>query len=189
MKFKTIKIPKNPNKNLKFLRFVDDFCEKNKKIIKIVDQKYVLTSIGRAAGYCDGNEVKVCYNDEKYAPTLCHEFCHLVQSVEEPALWKIGIGVWGKKINSFDDIFKLIAMEWDCERKSVSLGNKFNLFDEKEYSREANAYLMSYQYYFLTGKWKMPAHEMLKYMDEEIVSLSSLRKIDMDLIRLFDYKF
>jgi len=174
---------------LKFYEFACKKAEKHGKIIDIRDSKFVLFE-GKCQGYCDGDQVVVAGRIKNFESVFVHEVSHLEQSIENSPHW-LSADHWPKKfkIEDFEDYFKIIQMERDCEIRSVKHGKRWGLFDINNYIKRANSYLIFYHFAFLRKKWvyfkNLYCKEILDEMPSKIFSEESLKKIDMDLMRLY----
>ena len=173
---------------------LDYLCE-HKKSIKFVNARHVSTGSEKCSGYCDGSEIAAALKNPLFEQVYVHEFSHMMQAVEESPLWNGDYNFWdlltlkGLTIPDYSRVMEVIALERDCEQRSIALSKKWKLFDNENYAKHANLYLYYYQYLFLTNKWVASTsiyHPMLlDYMPSKIQSLGSFFKIDMDLMNLF----
>ncbi len=175
-----------------FLEFFDWSCEKakkNNKIIDVRDSKFIVFD-GKCQGFCDGEQVVVARKSKNFELTYVHEVSHLDQAIENSPYWLLD-NHWPKKfkIEDFENYFKIIQMERDCEIRSIKYGKNWKLFDIDDYARKANAYLFFYQFAFLRRRWiyfkNLFCKEILSEMPLKIVSEDQLKNIDMDLMMLY----
>lgn len=174
---------------------LDYLCEHHKKV-QIVNRRHVIMNDSqKCSGWCDGSEIVVARKNPLFEQVYVHEFSHMTQAIEESPLWEEEFDFWnllygkGLLVQDYERVFDVIALERDCEKRSVSFSKKWKLFDEEQYARQANVYLHYYQYLFLTNKWinstSIYHPLLLQYMPEKIQPLHKFKNIDMDLMRLF----
>ena len=181
---------------LKFFEWSQSFLKKHNKVCKIVPSKTVLMDGIKVAGWCDGNEMMVASNSSLFEQNYVHEFSHMQQVVNFSPYWKDEFIFWDHLQNdkigipSWPFVLEIIALERDCERRSLAHSKKWGLFDNKEYAKHANLYLYFYQYLFLKKKWeksiKIYHPILLELMPETLVSFKKLKTINVDLMHLFD---
>jgi len=167
----------------------------DKKVI-IVNSKTIKSDGITCGGLCDDDKIVVAFKNELFEQTYVHEFSHMQQSIQESPYWKDTSLFWHHlnkdkmAINSWDSVLEIIALERDCERRAINHSKKWNLFDHKLYAKNANLYLHFYQYVFLKRKWMRSTsiyHPVLeKMMPNELKPLADFKKIDMNLMCLFD---
>lgn len=170
-------------------------CE-HEKTIKIANSRHILMSYSqKCSGYCDGSEIVIALKNPLFEQVYVHEFAHMMQAIEESILWKDEDDFWdvlnlkGLTIPDYSKVMEVIALERDCEQRSIALSKKWKLFDNEKYAKQANLYLHYYQYLFLTNKWinstSIYHPTLLDYMPSKIEALGSFYKIDMDLMNLY----
>lgn len=86
--------------------------------------------------------------------TLVHETCHLDQHRADPSSFALAdaslarISAWldrSTDVVSLDDFLTILRLESDCESRSLKKIAEFGLpLDPEDYTRRANAYLLSY---------------------------------------------
>jgi hypothetical protein len=145
-----------------------------KKDLKAYDGKIILLK----GEYCGGSDR--CYgmfefnvrdnpilrvavgnkSQEKWFGILIHEYCHFLQWKESSQIWKdfeetdVNIDLIIKSPKKYKkEILLLLRLEADCERRVVKLIKQYNLFDESEYIKEANAVLYKYGFLYTNGFW------------------------------------
>jgi len=152
-----------------------EFKLKSKIINDLLDSKITLKlfakkSLGRGGthvGTFDGlnKEITLAFLSKNSIQTLVHEYCHFLQWKNKKKFWKKyggndgSLDEWlnGKefskhKITRF--IKNTIRIERDCEKKTVSILKKYKIkFDEKEYIKQSNVYILSYWYIKEYRKW------------------------------------
>lgn len=143
-------------------------CVTNKMGLNLEFKKVVDEQEFPCSGFFDEKSLVVATNKKNkldWIGTVIHESCHLDQFIEKSAVYmKDDLGLYvvedwikgkqndkKKALNAFMDT---IHMELDCEIRSVKKFKKYKIkFNEKEYIKQANAYLYSYVYAFLNKKW------------------------------------
>lgn len=149
-------------------------CISNKIGLNLEFKKVVDEQEFPCSGFFDEKTLTVATNkkDElEWVGVIIHESCHLDQYLEKsPVYMKDDLGLYivedwikgkqkdkKKAIKAFMDT---VYMELDCEMRSVKKFKKYKIkFNEKEYIRQANAYLYSYVYAFLNKKWYPTPYE------------------------------
>ena len=175
-----------------FLRFFDwtiKYLEEHGKELEIKNTAYVLND-GKCGGYCDGNKIVVAGKSSRFCQVLAHELSHLFDYINEFPLLN-NYFYWDRfEIDSFESLYNLILIERHCELGVLKLNRKWNLFDPIIYAKSANAYLHLHHFIFLKKMYiSMPdlhSKEILDLMPDKIVSAKSLKKIDMDVMLVFD---
>lgn len=157
--------------------------------IEIRDCAY-LKENGVCGGFFDGKRIVVAGRSKKSGYIFLHEVFHSQQLAENHPLWS-DYNPWDKKfdIKRFPGFYNLMRLERDCEKRVIKFAKKHDLFDSSEYAREANSYLLFYQFVFLTGEWVhfkgFSNKDLLNEMPDKIVSERRLKNIDMDLMALY----
>ena len=170
--------------------------EKHEKKIIIVNAKSIKMDGVRCGGWCDEEEIVVAFKNPLFEQTYVHEFSHMQQNIQESPYWKDTSLFWKHlnkdkiAISSWDSVLEIIALERDCEKRALNHSKKWEIFDNKDYAKNANLYLHFYQYVFLKRKW-IPSpsiyHPVLaKMMPTELRPLADFKHIDMNLMCLFD---
>jgi hypothetical protein len=161
-----------PNKYHKFIQLVYTDCQYHKIKLRLVNKKNIKCPDGvYVSGYFDEEyktlKVAVKNSFDYWFPVLVHEYGHLLQWAYDKKMWNcintseghsvILIENWlnGKKINNITKhINNIRRLEIDCEKKVVSLIQKYNLpINIKEYIKSANAYIYLYTWLKYTRKW------------------------------------
>lgn len=180
-----------------FFEWAEDYCRKHNKKITIADSAKIKFAGGACGGWCDGNEIAIAGRGLLFEETFVHEFAHLTQAVEESKLWKEEFSFWEElekgKVSaaSYLSLLEIIALERDCEKRSIALSKKWNLFDNKIYAQRANVYLYFYQYVFTNRFWGSSggiycSPDLIKSMPEKLVPMKEFLKIDMERMLVFD---
>ena len=174
---------------LKFFDYATKYLKKHNKKLEIHDVSY-LKKEGKCGGYCDGDKIVIAGKSSNFCQIFLHEWNHEKQIVENSPLLNKEF-YWDRfEIDSFDDLYNLILIERDCEIRSLKTNKKWNLFDPIEMAQRANAYLHLHNFMFLKKRYiSMPdlhAKEIIDLMPDKIVSAQSLRKIDMDIMNVFE---
>jgi hypothetical protein len=180
-----------------FFEWVEDYCRQHGKKITIVNSSKINFFGGACSGWCDGNEIALAARGPLFEETFVHEFSHLTQAVEEIELWKEDFSFWtdlqkGRiAADSYFSVLEIIALERDCEARSLAFSKKWNLFDNKIYAQRANTYLYYYQYVFLSRFWSNSAGiycnpELISSMPEKLLPMKEFLKIDMERMMAFE---
>ena len=163
------------NKNIKQLIGDVAFkCVQNKIFFHLdyvnkVDQENLPCS-----GYFDEKSLVVATNKKnvrEWLDVLVHESCHLDQFLEKSKLWVsdgnslLIVEAWINKKNISErrknkGFKNTIALELDCEKRTVAKIKKYNLnINKEEYIQKANSYLFSYLYSMIHRKWYPTPYE------------------------------
>lgn len=149
-------------------------CVSNRLSFNLEFKKLVDEQEFPCSGFFDEKSLVVATKKKTYIDwigTVVHESCHLDQYLEKSPLYikdDIGLYVvedWIKnkqtdKKKAMKAFMDTIYMELDCEIRSVKKFKKYKIkFNEKEYIKQANAYLFSYVYAFLNKKWYSVPYE------------------------------
>jgi hypothetical protein len=183
----------------KFEEYARNYCAKHGKIITLVPKKTVYQDgfkQFKCSGLCDGYEMVVAKKSPRFHTVFVHEFSHLTQMVDAPSRWTDSGDIWsgmenGKvSLKQWQEFVKTIAMERDCERRSLNLIKKFDITCPEHYARNANIYLYYYQYVFLTGNWggnKSPyeCEDLYNLMPPKLLPVSHFNNINMEVMTLF----
>jgi hypothetical protein len=181
-----------------------ELCEKNGKYFKLAGAPYLRYAGARCSGYCDiyGLTVAIKKDLDEWLLVFIHEAAHLDQVIEESPIWfneyaeTDDINVWVKnkqvKNKNIDKYFKAaIALELDCEKRSVAKIKKYKLpVDVGEYTKKANAYIFSYTVTQLNRKWfefpyKIP--EIYNKMPKRFLKLEDYINKRHPLLSLYNY--
>jgi hypothetical protein len=183
-----------------FEKFARDYCEQRGKKIRIIKRKNILLDGARYGGWCDGEELVVASKNNLFEEIFIHEFAHMTQAVKNVKVWRENGDIWtglqSSKISVADwpEFMKTIAVERDCEQRSVKFIKEFDILSPEEYSKKANMYLFYYQYVFLTKKWHnstsiYSCDSVYEKMPDKILSLQSFNKINMPIMEKFHRHF
>jgi hypothetical protein len=144
-------------------------------------------------------------NDTEFLSLLAHEYCHMLQYLENSKLW-----LSSEQFSIFDEWLSgvevdksllesiwsgIILLEADCERRVVNLINELDLpLSITDYCRRANSYLFFYHWVKKHRKWynkapyeidyilnAMPTRifkDLTMYIDTAVVPESSLHLFD-----------
>jgi len=140
-------------------KVVNEALEANVSV-KLVCKK----SVSKLGGWFGGNELVVAYDKGNGFTVLIHEYCHMVQWRDNVLAWRKNEALGSKFLNwlggkeSPDDLIAAraaaIALEYDCERRSVECIDKYKLkVDRQHYIKCASLYLYSYHYMHQHRKW------------------------------------
>lgn len=183
----------------KFEEYAKDYCAKHGKIITLVPKKTVYQDgfeSFKCAGFCDGYEMVVAKKSPKFHTVYVHEFAHLTQTTDSPLKWIDSGDIWSSlkkgevSLKQWGEFVKTIAVERDCERRSINLIKKFKITCPENYARNANIYLYYYQYVFMTGNWaqkKSPYEcvELYRSVPEKLLPASHFNNINMKAMVCF----
>lgn len=149
-------------------------CIKNKITFKLDYTSHVDIDGLPCSGYFDEKTLCVAVDKKQeleWVMVLIHEDCHVDQWLEDSSYWvpdKDAINIvegWinGKRytkkrlLQGFDNT---IAIELDCEKRSVAKAKKYKIpFSVKQYTQQANAYLFGYVATYYTKKWYKSPYE------------------------------
>jgi hypothetical protein len=173
-----------------------------KKDLKAYDGKILLYK----GEYCGGNDrcygmfefnykdnpvIKVAIgnkSNERWFGVLIHEYCHFLQWRESSKIWKnfeecnFNIDQIIKNPKKFKkEILILLRLEADCERRAVRLIKEYELFDETEYVKEANAVLYKYGFLYTDHFWPKGNPELkdCEYLCPDKIHKSYLKYLDI----------
>lgn len=179
-----------------FFNWSTDILSENEKKVTIVNQRNVTFDGSSCSGWCDGSEIVIARKNPLFEQVYCHEFSHMIQAIDNCPLWKDEYGVWDiidKKIahpRNWVNFFDVIALERDCEKRSMQFSKQWSLFDNEKYAQQANLYLFYYQYVFLSQTWidstSIYHPLLLETMPKKLQPLSKFKTIDMELMKLFN---
>jgi hypothetical protein len=126
------------------------------------------------SGYFDEKNLVVATNKKnirEWLDVLVHESCHLDQFLERSKLWVSDeeslsiVEAWINKKNISEQrrdrgFFNTIALELDCEKRTIIKIKKYGLdINKEEYIQKANSYLFSYLYALIYRKWYPTPYE------------------------------
>ena len=180
-------------------KLIEKECKKNKVKLDIRDVSYVKINSSKCSGYfqSEKNDLKIVVAkkgiDEKhYRSTLLHEYCHLTQYLDNCKIWKksqdsiIALHEWlgGKEFNK-KDIKKHISncrdLELNNDKRAVKFLDKYNIgISKKEYTKIANAHILSYNWLLEKRDW---AKSGVSVNNDKLLSLMS-DKFDMNYKKL-----
>ena len=183
----------------KFEEYARNYCEKHNKTITLIPNKTVSQEEYKdfkCAGFCDGDEMVVATKNPRFETVFIHEFAHLTQAVERIPMWYESGDIWsalqkGKvSLGKWDEFVKVIAVERDCERRSLNLINKFNIISPEIYAQNANIYLYYYQYVFMTACWSRrkslyECKELRELVPTKLLPANHFKNINMEVMKCF----
>lgn len=203
---KNMYIPKISSPSAKkFMEYAKERAEKNGISLKFTKYQTLLDGDGMSiSGYfSDADKVIVCASGNSFSywfSTFIHEFCHFEQwlSGKYPYWFELEQETLEKWLNGKnyknDYILKCIrniqACEYDCEKRTLKIIDKFDLpINKKKYIKKANFSLMFYNYVFLRRTWGKPGFaldytKLLNKMPETLKKDYS--SISADFVCLFD---
>jgi hypothetical protein len=179
-----------------FYDFAEKYRSENGGIFDFRRTKTVLADGCKCRGYYEGETKKivVSINNADAEPTFVHEFCHFMQDVEQDPIytksrddfwWSLDTDKW--KVVDWDSVLDYIALERDCELRVIEFSQTYNLFNNKKYAQNTNAYLYFYQYVFLTNHWPsthaLYNSKLTRKMPNTVLPLEKFEKIDMDVMK------
>jgi hypothetical protein len=186
---------KNDFNFLKFFRVSQEYVTKHGGTIEFRDVNY-LSGGGRYGGGCDGDSIIVAAKSKSFKKIYVHEFSHFQQAKEKSPYWDIGHDIYERlgdgrvRIKDWSEIYKILLVERDCERRTIKHALEWNLFSVEKYTAGANAYLFFYHYCYLKGKWVnaplLGFNKLSKIMPTKLVGMKELSRIDMNLMMDFD---
>lgn len=191
------KILKGCSENFtKFFDWTTDYLLDHGKKAVIVNKRNIDFAGSKCSGWCDGEEIVAARKNPLFEQVYCHEFSHMTQAVEKSPLWKDEYDFWDLfekdqiSPRAWDSIMEIIALEYDCEKRSLAFSKQWNLFDNEKYAQQANLYLFYYQYVFLKRQWidstSIYHPLILDQMPKKLVNLGEFNSINMKLMSLFD---
>ena len=178
-----------------FYTFADEYRREHGGIFDFRKSNTVIADGCKCRGYYEDATKKmvVAIKNDLSTEVFVHEFCHFMQDVEKDPVytnceddfwWALDSDSWEMK--NWRSILQYIALERDCELRALNFSSKYNLFDNKEYAQNANAYFYFYQYVFLTNNWSSTNNlmnsKLVSKMPEEILPLKTFEKIDMNVM-------
>jgi hypothetical protein len=174
-----------------------EYLEKYEKRVTIVNSKSVRIDGGSCSGWCDGEEMVVAAKSPRFEEVYVHEFSHMNQDVEKSKYWDpedntLWEHLMHKKIqiSSWDAVLRAIALERDCERRTINHSKNWGLFNNENYAQSANLYLYFYHYVFVKRTWKNSISIynpiLLREMPTKLLPISHFTSINMDMMKLFD---
>jgi len=187
------------DKSINFIRFFEyaqEYLELHNKKLELFNSRNINFQGGKCSGWCDGKTLAVATKNSIVEEVFVHEFSHMNQAIEFSPFWKKDYKFWNildkKKFSpkNWDFVMEVIALERDCELRSLKHSKKWDLFDNELYAQRANLYLYFYQYVFLKQDWVSSSGIynpiLIEEMPKKILPLSNFSFINMDLMKLFD---
>lgn len=189
----------NPKFKNFFAYALDYLNEHNKELVIHPGSKIKFgDDPAECTGWCDGDSIEIARELNLFEETFVHEFCHMTQAVEDIHLWNQHqkSTFWDDLqsnntdcINFWDEIYKTIRLEQDCEARVLEINKHWNLFDASLYAKQANAYLYFYHYVYITRNWELASplycDELLKVMPSKLLTPKQLKSIDMNIMRVY----
>lgn len=183
-----------------FLEYTRGFCEKYDRSIKLVKQKTVKMDGVRVGGWCDGETMTVATKSDLFEDTYIHEFSHLTQAVEGTEVWENYPDIWSSLgtprngLGCWDDYLKTIAVEHDCEKRSLQFIKKYRIMNPGYYALRANIYLLYYQYVYLTNTWHSSTQciydtRLTEILPMRLLPLKYFNTINMEYMKIFSEAF
>ena len=184
----------------KFFEFALDYLDEHGKELVIHPGTKIKYGDDPAecTGWCDGESIEVARELHLFEETFVHEFCHMTQAVQDTSLWNDhqastfwedlqsnntdGISFW-------NEMYKTILLEQDCEARVLKLNKEWQLFDATLYAKQANAYLHFYHYVYITRNWELASplycEELLKVMPAKLCTPKQLKNINMNIMSVY----
>ena len=204
-----LKLTKN---ECKFIQAVNQNCYKNNTKLCLVNKKllYIQDERVNVAGYFQEQppilKVAIKNSTEEWLPILVHEYCHLLQYVNDTTAWhtccntRYGDAVsivveWltTGKIKDPKGINRYIKlnrnMELECEKMSVKIIKQYCLdIDLDNYIKNANAYIYLYTWLKTSKQWyKKPPYRSTKILNEmPITFCKNYGKMSKKLLDLYN---
>jgi hypothetical protein len=180
-----------------FYAFADEYRKKHGGVFDFRNSKRVRVQSASCCGFFeeDGKKIVSAALNPLFEQIFIHEFCHFQQYTKEaPAYTECDDKFWWdmekKKIgiDAWDSTLSIIAMERDCEMRSIQMSKKFGgLFNEERYAQRANCYFYFYHYCFLVDSWsgthKLYDSHLQKLMPTKILPMKTFQNIDMELMK------
>jgi len=159
---------------------------------------------GECTGWCDGASIEIARDLKLFEETFVHEFCHMMQAVEDTHLWDqhqkstfwedlnlpLDLKSNNNDISFWNETYKIIRLEQDCESRALKMNKHWNIFDGALYAKQANAYLYFYHYVYLTRKWELASslycNELIKLMPLKLLTPKQLKNIDMNIMSAYN---
>lgn len=160
------------DQELLFLKFVEFSCAENDITLLLSETVSVspggVDSNGYFSGFTKTLAVATLKPKEEWFLILIHEFCHLLQYLENTPEWSKFSDTpapdiffeWldFKRELDLDELNQvtqvLIDLEVDCEQRVLNLIKQFSLnIDLKRYAQNANSYVLFYHVIKKTRKW------------------------------------
>jgi hypothetical protein len=166
---------------------------------KSADYKCGKTNIA-CEGWFDESEF-VCATKlplEYWLTIFGHEFCHYKQFKEKCEYYVSDIGILDqflckKKVSQkklIDAIYKIQAMEWDCEKRTVQLLKQYELnYNYERVIQRANAYIYFHSVIFELAGWyeSSPSQikEIVDVMPTTFLPIEEYKVVKPELIDLY----
>jgi hypothetical protein len=172
---------------LNFVKSEIDHCAQNQIEVQLTNCDTVALNGVECGGYFmdTPNGVLAVAMGKQYLewlPTFVHETCHKDQYVEKSPVWDLKIkeyfnanDILDMWLNQAVELTKpqlksvldqVIAVELDCEKRSIEKIKKYNLpIDQTEYIQKANAYVY---YHFAIVRMREWGHKSVPYENPKI---------------------
>jgi len=157
-----------------FIQFVKEECRAANVKLVLSKSKTVFADGVKTNGYFHHNDKKQsivlkCATSKAFKhwfPVFVHEYCHFQQYMDNCPAWVecdkeesdiVFEWIDGKEYDIRvvkTSIKRTVNIELDCEKRVVKTIKKFNLpIDIPTYIKQANSYVMFYNYCLLSRKW------------------------------------
>jgi hypothetical protein len=184
----------------KFFSYALDYLKDNNKELVIHPGEKIkyLEDPSECTGWCDGDSIEIARELKLFEETFVHEFCHMMQAVEDTYLWNQhqkctfwdDLHSCDDNITFWNETYKTIRLERDCEKRVLDVNKIWELFDGELYAKQANAYLYFYHYVYLTRRWDLATtlycDEILNVMPSKLLTPQQLKTINMDIMLVYD---
>ena len=173
-----------------FIKFVKKSLKEYGFKLKLIDDVLRIDA-SEVSGYFEeeSKSIKVSTKYEKYLGVLVHEFNHFQQYIENDPLYFNGVEHIDKVWNWLSDDFKfsgeghkkeafraVIAMELDCERRSVAMIKEYQLdVPLDEYIIDAYIYLSYYNFMKKYKTWYKEDVQLKDMREHKCFSKANLR--------------
>jgi hypothetical protein len=190
-----------------FFEYALDYLHDNNKelVIRPGERIKYGNDPAECTGWCDGDSIEIARELNLFEETFVHEFCHMMQAVEDTHLWNQHqkSNFWDNlnltldlksnddnDISFWDETYKIIRLEQDCEARALKMNKHWKIFDGNVYAKQANAYLYFYHYVYLTRKWELASSlycdELIKLMPAKLLTQKQLKIIDMTIMNAYN---
>lgn len=155
------------------IKFIKEDCAKSDVKVIVENSDHVMAGGCPCSGYFDSdNKVIMLAKRAKGAKMIMvHEYCHFLQWKEQCEAWvnymkyndEDYFTPWlANEVEIEKDKLDLIIrsaaeLELDCEKRAVSFAKEKGIdFDLDRYTKQANAYVLSYKIVHRFRKWNIP---------------------------------
>lgn len=153
-----------------FIRLVQQDCSAKGVQFKVTDGAFLVLDGLRCNGYFVEEPTPILAvatgkSSRKWFKTLVHEYCHMLQWLEQTRKWKDSAKsdyMWSwfvgedrvTRRQAYRSALYALDLELDCERRVLRLIKKLDLpIDPVRYAQEANAYVYFYYAALKHKRW------------------------------------